>query len=104
MAKGYSDMCAASAGEAGFLGRLAEAIRAAGGAAYAGESAAELARTVWAELGGAGPDDFPHLVQYDDLRFVCQWDEQPPLMTVMLWDGEMWRDMARLALPGEPQA
>ncbi|MEW8977669.1 MAG: hypothetical protein AB2385_04615 [Symbiobacterium sp.] len=97
-------MCAAHVSETGFLQQLAQAIRYAGGAAYEGERALALARTVWAELRDAGPDDFPHMVQHDDLRFVCQWDEQPPLMTVMLWDGEMWRDMARLVLPGEPQA
>ena len=97
-------MFEASAGDAGFLGRLAEAIRFAGGAAYEGERAHSLARDVWAELGGGGSDGFPHMVQYDDLRFVCQWDEQPPIMTVMLWDGEMWRDMERLALPGGPPA
>lgn len=97
-------MCGSRAGEERFLARLAEAIRAARGADYEGERARELARTVWDQLGGAGPDDFPHMAQYDDLRFVIQWDEQPPVMFVMLWDGAMWRDMARLVLPGRPQA
>lgn len=97
-------MSAASAGQAGFLRRLAEAIRHHGGPAYDDGRAAALAQSVWGELESSGPDDFPHMVQDGDLRFVWQWDEEPPIMTVMLWDGEMWRDMERLALPGGPPA
>jgi len=95
-------MSAARGSEAGFLRQLAEAIRHHGGPAYDAQRARSLAEAVWRDLGSRAPDDFPHLVQEGDLRFVCQWDEQPPIMTVMVWDGEMWRDMERLLLPGEP--
>jgi len=97
-------MCGARAGEAGFVRRLAEAIRHQGGPAFDEERAARLAREVWGEVERSGPDDFPHMIQEGDLRFVWQWDEAPPVMTVMLWDGEMWRDMERLELPGGPPA
>jgi hypothetical protein len=86
-------------GEAEFLRRLEEAIAAVGGSAMGERQARELARSVWGELGHTGPDDFPNLVQKGDLRFVCQWDETPPILTVMLWDGVMWRDVERIALP-----
>ncbi|MFS8641287.1 MAG: hypothetical protein LOD90_10885 [Symbiobacteriaceae bacterium] len=97
-------MCAASGSQEGFLRQLAEAIRPHGGPAYDERRARALAEAVWRDLGSRAPDDFPHMVQEEDLRFVCQWDEEPPIMTVMLWDGEMWRDMERLVLPTAPPA
>lgn len=97
-------MCGSRGSETGFVRQLAEAIRHHGGPGYDDARAAALARSVWGELVRSGPDDFPHMVQDGDLRFVWQWDEAPPIMTVMRWDGEMWRDMERLVLPGGPPA
>lgn len=82
-----------------FLQQLGKAIVTAGGSTRFSEAGAlELARDVWAELAAAGPDAYPNFVQRDDLRFVCQWDERPPALTVMVWDDSMWRDVDRIEL------
>ena len=83
-----------------FLQRLGEAVVTAGGEArFSDAEALSLARDVWGELAEMGPDAYPNFVQRDDLRFVCQWDEHPPVLTVMVWDDTMWRDVEHLALP-----
>lgn len=85
-----------------FLDQLAEGIIFSGGTArFDPEKARALAGKVLAKLYEIGPFAFPSLLDEDGLRFVYQWDENPPLMTVMLWDDQMWRDMVRVAVPDE---
>lgn len=87
-------------GERLLLQQLTHGIILAGGSArFSTEMAQVMANEVWDELKALGTDAFPCMVQRDDLRFVYQWDEHPPVLTVMLWDEEMWRDMARIELP-----
>lgn len=86
----------------GFLAELARGVLAAGGA---GESdlplALEQAREAWAELKRLGTDAFPCMVDLHDIRYVYQWDEEPPVIAVMVWDDQMWRNMAFVAVPAE---
>ncbi|HYG59030.1 MAG TPA: hypothetical protein VD902_13300 [Symbiobacteriaceae bacterium] len=85
-----------------FVTELARAIVFAGGTAVFDEpGATALAGKVLAKLRELGPFAYPSLLDQDGLRFVYQWDEIPPLMTVMLWDEQMWRDMARIPVPKE---
>lgn len=85
-----------------FLTELTEGIIFAGGTAVFDEiKARALAEKVLEKLRELGPFAYPSLLDQDGLRFVYQWDENPPLMTVMLWDDHMWRDMARVPVPKE---
>ncbi len=85
-----------------FLHDLAEGIIDAGGTArYTKESARALAEEVLRRMREIGPFAYPSLLDQDGLRFVYQWDEHPPLVTVMLWNDVMWQDMARVAVPKE---
>lgn len=86
--------------EEGFLDGLAEAILAgAGSAHYTKEAARRLAEEVVGKMRELGPYAYPNLVDLDDTRFVYQWDEQPPILTVMRWNDVMWVDMVRLTVP-----
>lgn len=85
-----------------FLHELTQAIIESGGTALFDEpKARELADLVLLKLRELGPFAYPSLLDQDGLRFVYQWDENPPLMIVMLWDDYMWRDMARVPVPKE---
>jgi len=85
-----------------FLEQLAEGIMFSGGTdRFDAAKAGALAENVLAKLYEVGPFAYPSLLDEEGLRFVYQWDEDPPLMTVMLWDGFMWRDMIRVPVPDE---
>jgi hypothetical protein len=87
-----------------FLDELSAGIITAGGTSRFSEQAAqELAGLVWLELKEMGEGAFPCLVEREELRFIYQWDETPAVLTVMLWDDQMWRDMARIEVPLELQ-
>lgn len=82
------------------LSALARGIQAARGVTrYDEEAARGLAGRVWAHLQALGPDAFPCWCEVDEMRFVCQWEEEPPVLTVMVWDGLMWQDIVRLPVP-----
>lgn len=83
-----------------FLGELAAAIIRSGGTAVFDEpKAAQLAAKVLERLYEIGPFAYPSLLDEEGLRFVYQWDENPPLITVMLWVERMWQDMERVPVP-----
>lgn len=85
-----------------FLNELAVGIVHAGGAYQDDQDRAlALARKAWAQLKEIGTDAFPCMVELEEMRFVYQWDETPPLITVMLWDDQLWRDMYRIEVPAE---
>jgi hypothetical protein len=85
-----------------FFQELATGIITAGGDRFDAPTAAALAHQAWAELLQIGTDAFPCLWAYsDDLRFIYQWDEDPPMLVILLWDDEMWRDMVRIRVPTE---
>jgi hypothetical protein len=88
-----------------FVAELAAGIIVAGGTSRFDEARArDLAERVLKRLQELGPYAFPSLLDEADLRFVYQWDESPPLLTVMLWDEQMWRDMVRMPVPPEIDA
>jgi hypothetical protein len=87
--------------KARFLDQLAEGIHQAKGDSFAMERARALAAAAWEELLKIGLDAFPCMTELEDLRFVYQWDEQPPVLTVMLWNDQLWQDMARVVVPAE---
>lgn len=83
-----------------FIQELAKGVLFAGGTArYNEESALALSREAWRQLKEIGTDAFPCMVELEELRFIYQWDEHPPVLTVMVWDDVMWRDMARVEVP-----
>lgn len=83
-----------------FLKALTKGILFAGGTVkFHEENAAALAREVWRELKAIGTDSFPCMVEREEIRFIYQWDETPRVLTVMVWDETMWRDMARIEVP-----
>ena len=85
-----------------FLERLAEAIILSGGTArFDQPKAVDLAARVLAKLYEIGPFAYPSLLDEEGLRFVYQWDENPPVITIMLWNDVLWQDMARVAVPDE---
>lgn len=85
-----------------FLNELAKGIVFAAASEYSTESARRLAEEVWQQLKEMGTDAFPCMVEVgEELRFIYQWDEEPPVVTVMVWDEVMWRDMARVDVPAE---
>lgn len=87
--------------EAKFLNDLAEGITIATGGRYTQAGAVALAGSVWQRLKEIGTDAFPCMLEEAGLRFVYQWDEAPQILTVMLWDEVMWRDMVRIEVPPE---
>lgn len=83
-----------------FVEQLAHGIIESGGTAlFSPDRARCLADKVLLKLRELGPFAYPSLLDEDGLRFVYQWDEKPPLMTIMLWDDHMWRDMQRIPVP-----
>lgn len=82
-----------------FLTELSEAIRHAKGEQFPVAEAEAMASSVWAELLELGMDAYPCMVHRDEVRFVYQWDESPPLLTVMLWNDRNWQDVARVVVP-----
>lgn len=85
-----------------FLADLAAAIRRSGGSSRFTPAGAEaLAAKVLLKLREIGPFAYPSLLDEEGLRFVYQWDQQPPVLTVMLWNDELWQDMERVAVPTE---
>jgi hypothetical protein len=87
-----------------FMAALAEAIYAAGGAegtikVPSPEQALPHAELVWERLKQIGEDEFPCLTRHLGLQFVCQWDQHPPLLTVMVWVERMWQDTRRIVVP-----
>jgi hypothetical protein len=85
-----------------FLDQLAYGIMESGGTAVFDESKARrLAEKVLVKLRELGPFAYPSLLDEDGLRFVYQWDEQPPVMTIMLWNDVLWQDMQRIPVPKE---
>lgn len=85
-----------------FLNELAKGIVFAAASEYNEESARALAEEAWRQLKEIGTDSFPCMIEVgEELRFIYQWDEEPPVVTVMLWDEVMWRDMARVVVPAE---
>lgn len=80
-----------------FLEELARGIIQAGGAVeWEPDAAMRLAHEVLVALRRIEHQAYPALVELEELRFVYQWDQRPPLLTIMRWDDIMWRDMARL--------
>lgn len=85
-----------------FLQRLTEGIILGGGTArFDQPKARDLAERVLAKLYEIGPFAYPSLLDEEGLRFVYQWDENPPVITIMLWNDVLWQDMARVAVPDE---
>lgn len=83
-----------------FLRELAEGIIAAGAVAeHDLTTALAYAAEVLAAVRDMEPYAYPNLVELHGRRYVYQWDETPQVLTVMLWDDEMWRDMARIVVP-----
>lgn len=82
-----------------FLTQLSEAILHAKGDQFPVAEAEAMAASVWAELLDLGLDAFPCMVHRDEIRFVYQWDESPPVLTVMLWNDVNWQDVARVVVP-----
>lgn len=88
-----------------FLADLAVGIVHAGGPViFHEEKARTMAAKVLDRMREIGPFAYPSLLDEDGLRFVYQWDENPPLVTVMLWNEYMWQDMSRVPVPKEIDA
>lgn len=88
-----------------FLSELTVGIINAGGTAIFHEAnARDLAERVLVAMKEIGPFAYPSLLDEQGLRFVYQWDENPPLITVMLWNEILWQDMARVPVPQEIDA
>jgi len=89
-------------GREGFYMALAEGIIAAGGVYYEDkETALQMAAEAWQALVEIGDDAFPCMVELRGLRYVFQWDMNPPTIVVMLWEEEMWQNMAMVVVPEE---
>lgn len=85
-----------------FLADLAAAIIRAGGTRmFTPEKAAGLAARVLQRMREIGPFAYPSLMDEEELRFVYQWDEQPPVLVIMYWNDVMWQDMERVVVPPE---
>lgn len=82
-----------------FLTQLSEAIIHAKGEQFPKAEAEKMADDVWAELLAMGMDAYPCMVHRGEVRFVYQWDETPPVLTVMLWNDVNWQDIARVVVP-----
>lgn len=82
-----------------FFSDLADGIMQAKGDQFPRSEAEAMAKEVWAELLELGLDAFPCMVEKADLRFVYQWDETPPVLTVMVWNDIHWQDLARVVVP-----
>jgi hypothetical protein len=79
-------------------------IESAGSLVFDEAKARALAEKVLAALYEIGPFAYPSLLDEEELRFVYQWDENPPLVHVMWWNERMWQDMARVPVPLEIDA
>ncbi len=85
-----------------FYQNLGEGIIAAGGAFHEDKvTARRLADEAWRALQEIGTDDFPCMVELHDIRFVYQWDMEPPVVVVMAWDEQMWRNTSIIEVPEE---
>ncbi len=83
-----------------FLQELAQGVIEAGGATQEEpEKAMAIAREAHEGLKALEDRSYPGIVEIGELRFVYQWDQRPPLLTIMVWVDVMWRDMARIAVP-----
>ncbi|MDB4896474.1 MAG: hypothetical protein JWN15_2736 [Firmicutes bacterium] len=88
-----------------FLADLTIGVIESGGTSkFDQQKARTLAEKVLDKLYEIGPFAYPSLLDEDGLRFVYQWDEHPPLLTVMLWNDILWQDMARIRVPMEIDA
>lgn len=86
----------------GFLEDLARGVIAAGGAPEDDPDLARArAREAWAELQRLGPDAYPCMVELHGIRYVYLWEVSPPTIAVMVWDDQMWRDMAHVPVPDD---
>lgn len=85
-----------------FLSELSVGIIQSGGTAIFDDQRARLlAEKVLQAMKEIGPFAYPSLLDELGLRFVYQWDENPPLITIMLWNEVLWQDMARVPVPKE---
>lgn len=92
-------------GTEAFYDDLAEGIIAAGGAYHEDkETARQMADEVWQALNEIGIDAFPCMVELYGLRYVYQWDINPASIVVMVWEEEMWQNMALIEVPAELRA
>lgn len=83
-----------------FLNELARGVIAAGAAREEDITGARaIAQKAWAELKRIGEDAYPCMLDMHGVRYVYQWDESPPVIAVMLWDDQMWRNMAMVTVP-----
>lgn len=83
-----------------FMEELARGVIAAGAAREDDiEGARALAAEAWKELKRIGDDAYPCMLDMHGVRYVYQWDENPPVIAVMLWDDQMWRNMAMVTVP-----
>lgn len=88
--------------EEAFLANLAAAIIRAGGTRQFTPAKAEaLAARVLQRMREIGAFAYPSLMDEGGLRFVYQWDENPPVVVIMYWNDVMWQDMERVAVPPE---
>lgn len=91
---------ASKAIEEQFLAELTTGVIHSGGTARFDEAKARLlAEKVLQAMKEIGPFAYPSLLDEEGLRFVYQWDENPPLITIMLWNDVLWQDMARVPVP-----
>lgn len=83
-----------------FIDELARGVIAAGAAREDDlPRARTLASEAWAELKRIGSDAYPCMLDMHGVRYVYQWDESPPVIAVMFWDDQMWRNMAMVTVP-----
>lgn len=88
-----------------FYQDLAQGVIAAGGAYHEDkETARQMAGEAWQALVKTGDDAFPCMVELHGLRYVFQWDMNPPTIVVMMWEEEMWQNMAFVEVPEELMA
>ena len=85
-----------------FMEQLAQGIKRAGGAReWDDAKASALAAEALAKLRAMGPFVYPNLFEIGELRFVYQWDENPAVLIIMIWDDHMWQDVVHVELPPE---
>lgn len=86
--------------EARFLGELAKGIMEAGGVRHYEEQAArQFAQAALDDMRRIGRWAYPNLFEISELRFVYQWDEDPMVVVIMVWDDHMWRNIAKVQVP-----
>jgi hypothetical protein len=85
-----------------FYRDLAEGVIAAGGAYHEDKvTALHMAAEAWQALKEMGPDTYPCMIELHGLRYVFQWDLTPAVIVVMMWEEEMWQNMAFIEVPEE---